>query len=535
MAGMEKFNTYPVVCEGGLDSNQNFLMLSQRTPGAATSLLNFESSLFGGYRRLSGFTPLEEDAPEVDPTGAEGKIYGLAFYDDDVIAARKQQSGATYKFYKWDPGLPWDDYATGLTLTSTGVDKIRNVTFNFTGDPMIAFVDGVNNLALFDGSTWVHASSSDTGADYANAGGNQIIDAPSLIALFFNHIFISGDATSPHIISHSAPTAEYDWLSANGAGQIVAGFDVVQLKVFREELYVFGENDIKKIVVDGSGNFLLKDVASNIGCLAPDSVVEINGDLLFLSQDGFRTIAGTEKIGDIELGVQSKLIQQDVTELIDDADLSQVHAVIIKRKSQVRFFFSDENLDVDENVGVIGCLKAGGDGVIWEWGRLVGIRTSCTASEYINTDEYVLHGDYNGKVYRQEVGNNFDGAPIRAVYTMPYLDFGDVFIRKTIHKVIVFIRPEGETIISANLQFDWDSTSVLNPNTYLLEAEAVEGGIYDVSLYDAAVYAGITTPVLVKNVEGSGMSTRLTFFTEDMNDSYSIQSVVFEYSVNGRK
>ena len=535
---MEELLTYPVICEGGLDSNQNFLMLSTRAPGAATTLINFEASLYGGYRRLSGFTPLEaaEEAP--GGVGAEGKVYGLSFYDGDIIAARKSVGSAVYKFYKWAPGLVWDDYVTGLTLTSTNVDKIRYETFNFDGTPVIAYVDGVNNLALFNGTTWVHATSADTGADFANAGGLQILAAPKYVELFFNHLFISGDATEPHIVAYSSPSAKYNWTSAGGAGQIIAGFDVKQIKVFREELYVFGETDIKKIVVE-NGDFVLKDVTTNIGCLASDSVVEINGDLLFLSQDGFRTIAATERNGDLELGNQSKKIQQDILDLIDDADLAQAHALVIKRKSQVRCFFSDENLDVTENVGIIGSIRGGNEaehtGTGWEWGKTLGIRTSCVASEYIGTDEYVLHGDYTGKVYRQEVGNDFDGVAIPAVYTMPYLDFGDVCVRKGMHKIIAFIRPEGETTISVNVQYDWDSTSVLNPDTYTMEATSESGGIYDLSLYDAATYAGATIPVLFKNIEGSGMSTRLTFFTEDMNASYSIQAVVFEYSVQGRK
>lgn len=358
MANAEKFQTSPVICEGGLDSNQNFLLLSSRSPGAATTLVNFESSLYGGYRRLSGYTPLEaaEEAP--GGAGAEGKVFGLSFYDGDIIAARKSVGSAVYKFYKWATGLMWDDYATGLTLTSTNVDKVRYETFNFDGTPIVAYVDGINNLALFNGTTWVHASSGDTGADFANAGGAQIINAPKYVELFYNHLFIAGDSTNPQVVAHSSPSAEYDWLSANGAGQIVAGFDIVQIKVFRDALYVFGTTDIKKIVVEGT-DFVIKDVTTNIGCLAPDSVVEINGNLVFLSQDGFRTIAATERVDDIELGNLSKKIQQDILDLIDATNLSQVTSVVVRRKSQVRCFFPDDVLPVNEKRrGLLDVLPA---------------------------------------------------------------------------------------------------------------------------------------------------------------------------------
>lgn len=533
MPNMEKFQTAPIICEGGLDSNQNYLLLSTRAPGSATSLINFEPSLFGGYRRIDGFAPLETDYADVDDTGSEGKIFGIAIYDQGIIAARKTKSASTYKFFYWTSGADWTAYATGLTHTATNVDKIRYDTFNFDGDEKIVFVDGINEAVLFDGTTWVDIDTADSGADYANAGGPMALDDPKYVCLFKNHIFVSGSAADPHVVAHSAPLAEYDWTAASGAGQINVGFAVKQIKPFRDELYVFGETKIKKIVVEGS-DFTVKDVTINIGCLAADSVVEINGDLIFLSQDGFRTVAATERNNDVELGVLSKSIQQDVTDLISSADLSQVNAVVIKRKSQVRFFFSDENLGTSSNTGVLGGLKGSQDGVAWEWSRTLGIRTSCTTSGYISNQEYVLHGDYNGKVYRQEVGNNLDGSDILAVYTMPYLDFGDVFIRKTIHKVTMFLRPEGEVSISALLQFDWDSDEVLNPSSYLLEDD-VSGSVYDIAVYDTDMYAGMTSPVLIKNVEGSGMSARFTFTSHDQRDSYSIQAIVFEYAVAGRK
>ena len=530
---MERFQTFPVICEGGLDSNQNYLQLSAQKPGFATSLVNYESSLFGGYRKLDGFEPLEASYADVDDTGSEGKILGVVIYNQGIIAARKTKSVTTYKFFYWTSGADWTAYATGLTHTVTNVDKIRYDTFNFDGDEKVVFVDGINPAVLFDGTTWVDIDSADSGADYANAGGAMAVNDPKYVSLFKNHVFIAGSAADPHVVAHSAPLAEYDWTAASGAGQLNVGFEVVQIKPFRDELFVFGETKIKKIVVEGA-DFVIKDVTTNVGCLAPDSVSEVNGDLIFLSQDGFRTIAATQRNNDLELGVLSKNIQQDVTDFIADADLSQVNSVVIKRKSQIRFFFSNENLDTRENEGIIGCLKGTGDGISWEWSKLRGIRTSVATSGYVNNIEYVLHGDYNGKIYRQERGSSFDSENILSVYTMPYLDFGDVFVRKTIHKVMVFLRPEDEVVLSAAMQFDWDDQFVFNPDTYLLES-SVSGAVYGVGLYGTAMYASAPIPVLIKNVEGSGYSTRLTFSTNDTNGSHSIQAVVFEFMPNGRK
>ena len=76
----------------------------------------------------------------------------------------------------------------------------------------------------------------------------------------------------------------------------------------------------------------------------------------------------------------------------------------------------------------------------WEFGELLGIRASCCTSDYVNGEEFVLHGDYDGNVYRQESGTTFNNQPILAVYSTPFLDFGDPGVSKVLKKVNTFIR-----------------------------------------------------------------------------------------------
>ena len=67
MANMEQLQTFDVICEGGLDSNQNFLSLSARSPGVAINLYNFDASLHGGQSRINGYRPLEFNNQVVNP------------------------------------------------------------------------------------------------------------------------------------------------------------------------------------------------------------------------------------------------------------------------------------------------------------------------------------------------------------------------------------------------------------------------------------------------------------------------------------
>jgi hypothetical protein len=314
------------------------------------------------------------------------------------------------------------------------------------------------------------------------------------------------------------------------------GYDIVQIKPFRDSLYVFGSNNIKKVEVANT-DFVLNDVTTNVGCLASDSVQEIDGDLLFLSQDGFRPISGTNRIGDVQLEVVSKKIQRLVTEEIVSNDMSEVCSVLVRSKSQARFFLSSPTKDTVATFGILGCLRDYPDGSIaWEWSRLKGISAACAASKYIGASEYILHGDYDGNVFRQESGNDFNGNPIEAVYSTPFLDFGDAGVRKTMRKIRLFVRPEGTMQINAKLVYDWQEPTKLNPDTYAIESDLTVGGsTYGTAIYGTATYSGGTTPVLISNVEGSGFSVQIKYSTVDTNPSYTIQGTLFEFHVEGRK
>lgn len=521
----KKTITQKVICRGGLISTQNHLELSDGYPGSAITLLNYEPSLYGGYRKINGYQYLEPNYPSVDNANAEGKILGIAIIGNDIIVARKLKSGATYNYYYWTNGGNWTPYTTGLTLSTVGIDKIRWDTFNYDSHESIAFVDGVNNLVVYDGTTWTEIDPTSQ---------NQALEAPKYVTDFKNHIFAAGDDSYPHILSHSAPNDALDWTSASGGGQLNAGFNIVQIKPFRDELYVFGEKKIKKVVVDSTLNFILQDVTVDIGCIASDSVVEINGDLVFLAQDGFRPIAGTARIGDIELASISKNIQRDILTMIQGALLSEVSSVTIRGKSQIRFFFNSPSISANETSGFLGGLVLDNGSLNWEWTRIRGLRAPVVTSGYINNIEYVVYGDYDGNVYRQEVGNSFNGGNILSTYSTPYLDFGDTEIRKTMRTLNVFLRPEGDTMISVKLQYDWGLKDIINPSSYVLE-DINNSSIYGISLYGTGAYVGQTIPILKTNIQGSGFSVRAIFTTDDTNPSHSIQGIVFECSPNDRK
>ena len=557
----DRIESFKVICSGGLNSNENHLDLSDNAAGSATRLVNYEPSLYGGYRRIEGFQLYDGDYGEVDDVNnagsAEGKVLCVAIFKNDttsttqIIAARKDVGSNTYSFYYHTAYIGWRPFTLDHSITRETtdgvrtVDKLRFATFNFGDGNKICFVDGVNPAIVFDGSHWEELTSTGTGDDPSTAGhttntggGDQCLNAPSIVDVFENHLFIGGDRTKQGAVAHSAPNDPYDFMVANGAGQVAIGFDVIQIKPFRDNLFVFGNNAIKKITADLTNGFVLDQVTANVGCVARDSVLEIAGDLMFLAPDGFRPVAGTSRIGDVELETVSKPIQATLIDTIKNYDMDTLNGVVIRSKSQIRYFIGDDSTFATDSFGLIGGLTDSSGSITWEFGELVGIRASCTASDYIGTEEFVLHGDYDGKVYRQEQGTSFNGTDIVSIYSTPYLDFGETEQRKYIRKVNTFIRAEGPMELNLSLAYDWGDYNTARPSTYTQQSQ---GGptVYagrSISYAGANVlYGGSSKPIMTSDVQGSGFSVRATYVTVGQSEPFSIQGIVFEYSAAGRR
>ena len=554
----DQIQSFKVVSSGGLNSNENHISLSDQEPGSATRLINYEPSLYGGYRRIDGFAKYDADYGEVTVAGSstgDGKILGIAIFKNDVtggntiIAARKDAGATNYSFYYYTANVGWRKFTLDhsvtrpMTANSLTVKKLRHAQFNFGSGNTIIFVDGVNPAIAFNGTNWKEIKSSHNGgyhADNNTAGGNQALNAPSLVDVFENHVFLSGHSATGAAIAHSKPLDGYTWTSAAGAGQLAAGFDVVQIKPFRENLFVFGSNSIKKVNVNSSGVFSLENVTTNVGCVAADSVLEIGGDLVFLSPSGIRPVAGTSRIGDVELSPLSTSIQSKLVDTIANYDLSDLDGVVVRSKNQFRYFVGDNSdaAAVADAVGFIGALTTTEGSMQWEFGETLGIRTSCCTSDYVGTTEVILHGDYDGNVYQQESSTSFNGSDIVAVYATPYLDFGETEVRKIMRKINTFVRAEGPIEMLVSVTYDWGDPNSSVPNTYtqtLSGAPTVYAGRGVTYGATNVIYGGPTKPIITSDVQGSGFSTQATFVTVGQLASYTIQGMVFEFSSAGRR
>jgi hypothetical protein len=511
----DDLKTNITVCMGGLITNVDPITQASGLSGSALRMINYEPALSGGYRRISGY---QNDYGTVPGSGAILGVFINGNLNDGVFACRKPTSGYNY-LYRWDNATEaWVSITSAGTPNMTSVSRVRFSNFNWSGE-IIALTDSVNPAALYDGTTYTQITD-------ANAP-----TAPAFLEEFANHLFLAGDSSVPFNLYFSAPLAPNDFSPASGAGIINVGFSITAIKKFRDTLFIFGSNSIKKLTGNNIANFVLENVTSNLGCVAPDSVVEFGGDLLFLGPDGIRPISGTDRIGDVELAPISKEIQSIFDNYYLSEQVTDISIVVLRKKSQFRFFFKN-----DSSLSLIGAIrKSQNRESIFEYSQLIGIEANCVASGYIGQFEHVIHGNGAGKVFRQERGTSFDGSDIFSLYQTPYFFMEDPEIRKILYKVNTYLRSEGNTEVFVGVSYDYDDVNTSNPSSYSFSTEGASA-TYGTAIYGSGdIYDGNPSPKTLTNIAGSGTSVSISYVSNNTNASHTIQAISITYSLADRR
>ena len=539
---------YALACEGGLDKASSSFELLRR-PGAATRLRNFEVDVAGGYRRINGFSVL--GGGSAARPNSTNDILGLHVYADGVIAC-----SGTNIYFSLD-GTSWlqinrdsvagggDNYSTftgrsALARTSQG--KAHFVTYegDTTYGEVIITDEGSGVKPFYFKMTGSGALSDRTYfAKEITVSGSHY---PKFCTIHDKHLVVSGAATSPNTIYYSG-TSDIDDFSSTGSGSIVLDDQVVGLRSFRDDLIIFCKNSIYKLVnINNSSTIAVQPITQNIGCLDGRSIQEIGGDLVFLAPDGIRTLAGTVRIGDVELGTVSRSIQPIMKDIADNISSYNISSIVIRDKSQYRLYYGSSSTGTASE-GVIGTLKTNEQGFTqFQWSETFGIDASSAAASGFNSSgiEKHYHGDYNGYVYNHDTGTSFNPATvatnINAEYQTPDLDYGDLGTLKTLKYVKLSVTPEGDIAPSFKIRYDYDNTDTPQPADYTLSVS--KPSLFGNATFGTSggyTFGAPSDPITRQTVEGSGHSNYFRVFSNDQNDPYTINGIYIDYEPSGRQ
>ncbi len=469
-------------------------------PGEAKTLQNFEPSIKGGYRRLAGTR--KNTSNEIS---GSGNILGITTLGSTIIAAR------------------------GANLYKASATRYNFDSLNFNGTEKVIGVDSVNHAFTYDGSNYVLLNgSSGTGAGTAPSD-------PEHVAVHRNRVFFSGMASDTAEIVYTAILSENDFTAASGAGSLQVPDKIVQLKSFREKLIIFCENSIYQLMGQSPSDFVLSPITRDLGCESGFSVQEFGSNLVFLAPDGLRTVAATERIGDIELGSLSRNIQSQLEGIAEGATIS---SVVVKEKNQYRLFFPGTSATEANSEGII--MTQIKDGL--SFSTIKGFGPACCTSTIISGDEYVLHGQRSGGyIYRQDTGNTFaenidgsSGTSMTAIYRSPDMILGDAGVRKNMQRVILNYEAEGVLNADLYMLYDYEDPDTAQPSAIEL-TDIGDVAVYGTAKYGTGVY-GTTRgmPLIRQHVVGSGFAVGIKIQDEDGKSPFIIKGFQLGYTPGGR-
>ena len=524
-------------CKGGLNTNLNSIEILGN-PGFAKVLENFEVDPDGGYRRINGFTAYGTARPN-----GSTAVLGIQPYGDGVVVC-----SGTDIFFSND-GDSWlqinrsgvsnsgDNYTvfTGrstLTRTDQGQCQfalIEGAAYNYG---QIVIADGANKLYIFrmEGTGLLN-----TRTFFAEEVAVDGTNAVKYITVHDHHLIASGVANNLNTIYYSVYNDATDF-GGSGAGAVAISDQVQGIKGFRENLIVFSQNSIHKLInINDSQNVRIDPITENVGCLNGYSIQEFGGDLVFLAPDGIRTVAGTARIGDVELSSISRQIQEIVTALTTSTSSFIITSDVLRSKSQYRLFYSTIAQDPSEAKGIIGTFTGQG----FEWSETKGIQALGFASGFnSNGVEVSFHGDKDGYIYNHDTGDSFlhagSEANVLATYQTPDIDCGDIGTRKTLKYVRTSFSPEGTLQPVLRLRYDYQDVDIPQPSDYTL-SDIPLPAIFGSSIFGTATFGASSDPMYRQTVEGSGHTVSFRIRSDDTRSPYAINGFYIDYMPSGRR
>jgi len=399
--------------------------------------------------------------------------------------------------------VPIDGAETANTIAADGRFEFENYNFfGSTKTKRMYGVSGVDYAFEWDGSIFVPIITANT------------VDTPSHLAVNEYHlqlVFANGS------LQNSATGDPYVW-AGSGAAEIGCGDDIVGLKkevgnalivLCRNRTFaLYGKNT-------ASSPWDLRTISDESGGI--EWTIQRVGRTRWLDDRGFISLSAVQEYGDFADAAYSHLIEPLVTAKKELA----VSSIIVKKKNQIRTYFSD-------GTGIVATFNNK---------KLVGFTTVkytdtdgdllpvlCTANgEDSNGSEILFFGSSDGYVYQLDSGTSFDGAPVTTTWVLAYNHLGSPSYNKAFKKVLIEADGAVGALISYNAIYDYSSGK--SPTGITLSESMDSGGSYwDEVFWDAFNWSSADVTLIEGDLDGEGRNIGLQITS---NNTYSEPHTLF--------
>lgn len=459
--------------------------------------------------------PLEGDTFWI---GTSSTPFGDTFAVDGVSIYDAAAGTATLTIYPALPSSPSDN---------TLIKWLRRSREMLSGSGIIPakYAKGTTEyIALPAGSKYPLILSAGTYEPVTSLYTTVVLDNNVLLASAYyrNHMFWASQSS----IYFSAPFDEFDYTSANGAGQITVPGTIVGLLALRDSLIIFCRYNIFRLTGSSADNFALSPITENTGCLDGLSIQEINGDIMYLSDTGISRLSDSDQQSGLGISVVSNTIKTEVNTLLSPS-VSGTNIYIsafLPSKGQYRLFKYNYGTTAANTIAIAGSQISLNPAEI-QWSMLKGIKP--WSLDFWKKENKVVFLNTPGGtgptyIYVMDSGNTFDGTNITATYSTPYYTINDPKVRKSFLKLTMTVEPEGNVTTTVDTLLNYNKSDVIQPPSVVLGTTS-------------STYGDTSSPSYETLLIGNGESVSLKFSSNTSIPPYVIQSFSIEYSNADRR
>lgn len=251
---------------------------------------------------------------------------------------------------------------------------------------------------------------------------NGIVPLYSLHEIFINRLFTAGDINHPRRLYYS-DLNDFNFFPASNYidCSLAYGDKITGVKKLGSVLYVFGDRSIIAISGDEPANLAQSELYQTIGCIAPNSIVEIEGVMFFLSRRGVYTFDG----GNLQL------ISEPVKNKIDTINKGEIDdAYGAFYNGQYWLAYAEEGSSTNNRALVYDIRRNG-------WGYYSGINAYCLSVWEGFGDEGELYAGSPtlSYIYKLDSGSDDVGTAVTAKYRSPEFDMQYPYLDKLLREL----------------------------------------------------------------------------------------------------
>ena len=373
-----------------------------------------------------------------------------------ILKHLQAPSVATRMCMVWNKRL----YKHTEPLTTSGNWTDIDSTDRFTADQFTTAAVVAGGVLWITNGTDEVCSYNGTGiTDY----GTNTDDPPlgKVIAYFQNRLWIANTTTNPDYVYYSNALSHGDdqWNQSTQVFKVATGDtqEVTNMVPFAQNtLIIFKQRSVHELLISGSTAtyWNLREVDGKHGCPTVDCAKYYNGTILYLSDDGVRTIP---------LAEGAKPVSYLNKTLFDSINWTYINRARMEIFDDKMFLSLPVDSDTYPTVVAVLDLITGG------WVTYTGWNVGCWGIHIENGKEYLMYGDANdGEVHQCLKAATYDDEGSTAINYQEEtksIDFGFPFQYKVGGEVEVVISSSTGNTVTVSASIDGGSYTELGTTT----------------------------------------------------------------------